>query len=442
MLLNVVLLAPVFPCSLLLAFQATKWGTVKIVDAERRLMANAMLDPRNTHFILVCESTVSLFAFPFVYEYFTTESRSFLMSPSNTGWHWKRQFEPFIPKADWAKGDAWFALQRRHVKLVLADTEYYRFFKSVKLTNGYDEHYSQTILRKLDPDGLISHTPMKSRWCHGPRFSIPGAHPLSYEYWQITPGFISSLAGPYCAHGDPKRWRCSLFARKFRPSTLDPLMKVLPFSDALSPGDVDQMVQRLWVSSSSSSTMAELPQGGVPGAGRAPGSYLEAWRGQMEKGKVGARAEGGTKEGGGVAGAEAEGNGTGGSVVVGEPSPVLSPEEEELFHRALGVNPGGAPRVAFLFLVREEFQLAHLWDKFFASHDKERYSVYVYADQGDGDVPTGHRGHTLGSLPGFRDATTIYWKVRKQFMPGAFGSRSKGTITSEGIISSQGNSNS
>jgi len=40
-------------------------------------MASALLDPRNTHFILVCESTVPLFTFDFTYEFSTSEPRGF-----------------------------------------------------------------------------------------------------------------------------------------------------------------------------------------------------------------------------------------------------------------------------------------------------------------------------------------------------------------------------
>lgn len=45
----------------LLALQTSQYGTIEIVDGERRLKAVALQDPRNTHFILICESASPLF---------------------------------------------------------------------------------------------------------------------------------------------------------------------------------------------------------------------------------------------------------------------------------------------------------------------------------------------------------------------------------------------
>jgi len=256
-------------------------------------MANALLDPTNTHFILVCESTAPLFSFPFIYEYFTSEPKGFLSNWPNTGHHWSKKFLPLIPRSDWGKGDAWFALLRSQAQTVVGDTEYYAYFKAVKLSNGYDEQYYQTLLWKKDPGGLISHTPMNVRWTQGPHFSITGAHPVKYESWHTTPGLIASLTGPYCAPGDPKRWRCHLFARKFRPAALQALMQLLPLPKALAPGEVDAMVEQWWGPQNET-----VPEEGVPGEGRAAGSYLEEWRGEVEKSKKGkGREAGGRGEG-------------------------------------------------------------------------------------------------------------------------------------------------
>jgi len=109
-------------CSLV-ALQPAKYGTLEIVDAERRLLANALLDPRNTHFALVCESTVPLFTLPFVHQYLTSVNTSYLMNFPSTGMRWTDHFLPLIPRAQWAKGGAWFTLQRRHATMVVADIE-------------------------------------------------------------------------------------------------------------------------------------------------------------------------------------------------------------------------------------------------------------------------------------------------------------------------------
>ena len=53
-----------------------------IVDALRRLMAYALLDPRynNRWFVNVCEATIPLRAFPFVFDYLATSPVSFVES--------------------------------------------------------------------------------------------------------------------------------------------------------------------------------------------------------------------------------------------------------------------------------------------------------------------------------------------------------------------------
>jgi len=183
-------------------------------------MASALLDPRNTHFILVCESTVPLFDFAFTYEYFTSEPRGFLMNWPNTGHHWKKNLLPLILRSEWVKGDSWFALRqlpRPH------SSGRYRILPSLQAPRP-QQRVRRTLLPdapvEKDPQGLIAHTPMNVRWTQGPIFFIRGPHPVRYESWDITPGPVAGLSGPYCAPGNPRRWRCYLFARQvpaYRP---------------------------------------------------------------------------------------------------------------------------------------------------------------------------------------------------------------------------------
>ncbi|CAI6010806.1 unnamed protein product [Closterium sp. NIES-65] len=51
---------------------------ISMVDAERRLLANALLDPGNARFILVSESCAPLFNFTFVYEYLMASPEAYL----------------------------------------------------------------------------------------------------------------------------------------------------------------------------------------------------------------------------------------------------------------------------------------------------------------------------------------------------------------------------
>ncbi|CDY26503.1 BnaC09g41650D [Brassica napus] len=48
--------------------QAVYWGTSTMVDAERRLLANALLDESNQRFVLLSDSCIPLFNFTTIYE--------------------------------------------------------------------------------------------------------------------------------------------------------------------------------------------------------------------------------------------------------------------------------------------------------------------------------------------------------------------------------------
>lgn len=112
---------------------------------------------------------------------------------------------------------------------------------------------------------------------------------------------------------------------------------------------------------------------------------MEAWRSQLERDKAGEGSEG-------TAGLQSQGA-----------SVLLSPPEEELFGSALSVEPNHGSRLAFLFIVREEFLLAPLWERFFKGQRGEDYSIYVYAASMD----------VVSSVPKvFKAASTTFWKVR------------------------------
>lgn len=58
--------------------QPVVWGEVSIVDAERRLLANSLLDFSNERFVLLSESCVPLFNFTFFYDYIINSDKSFI----------------------------------------------------------------------------------------------------------------------------------------------------------------------------------------------------------------------------------------------------------------------------------------------------------------------------------------------------------------------------
>lgn len=58
---------------------------MSVADAERRLLANALLDPCNERFILVSESCLPLYNFTFVYNYLMGTKYSFVSSFDDKG---------------------------------------------------------------------------------------------------------------------------------------------------------------------------------------------------------------------------------------------------------------------------------------------------------------------------------------------------------------------
>ncbi|KAE8732100.1 Metallo-hydrolase/oxidoreductase superfamily protein isoform 1 [Hibiscus syriacus] len=91
-----------------------QWGSVTIVDAERRLLANALLDCANVRFVLLSEACIPLFNFTTVYNYLINTNQSFIGSfgdprPTGRGRYNKRMLLK-VSLADWQKGSQWFEM--------------------------------------------------------------------------------------------------------------------------------------------------------------------------------------------------------------------------------------------------------------------------------------------------------------------------------------------
>jgi hypothetical protein len=93
---------------------------------------------------------------------------------------------PEIRKSVWRKGAQWFAVNRQHALLVVADNLYYRKFSSFckpgpENHNCYpDEHYVQTFLHIMDPSNLANWTVTHVDW------SERKWHPKSYTIGDVT----------------------------------------------------------------------------------------------------------------------------------------------------------------------------------------------------------------------------------------------------------------
>nr|GEV17523.1 glycosyl transferase, family 14 [Tanacetum cinerariifolium] len=75
------------------------WGKISMVDAEKRLLANALKDPDNRHFVLLSDSCVPLRDFDYVYNYLMFTNVSFIDSFEDPGPHGSGRYsEHMLPE--------------------------------------------------------------------------------------------------------------------------------------------------------------------------------------------------------------------------------------------------------------------------------------------------------------------------------------------------------
>lgn len=190
-------------------------------------MANALLDFSNERFVLLSESCIPIYNFPTVYEYLIGSIHSFVESyddPSRYGrGRYNRNMKPDIKLADWRKGSQWFEMNRTLAVRIVSDTKYYDIFSRLCTPACYpDEHYIPTFIRLFHGPLSANRTVTYVDW------SLGGPHPATFSAVNITEGFLQYIRnnGTACAYNSEKTHVCYLFARKFDPSALEPLLKL------------------------------------------------------------------------------------------------------------------------------------------------------------------------------------------------------------------------
>ncbi|XP_023528428.1 uncharacterized protein LOC111791361 [Cucurbita pepo subsp. pepo] len=205
--------------------QVTEWGEMNLCDAERRLLANALLDISNEWFILLSEACVPLHSFTTVYDYLARSRHSFVHSFDDPGPYgrgrYNKNMAPKINLTNWRKGYQWFEVTRELAVKIVKDKTYYSLFKKYcKPTCYVDEHYFQTMLSMESPNLLANRSLTFVDWSRG------GAHPATFGKYDITEQFIKNLfENKRCLNNGQPSF-CFLFARKFAPSALDRLLDV------------------------------------------------------------------------------------------------------------------------------------------------------------------------------------------------------------------------
>ncbi|KAK4792648.1 hypothetical protein SAY86_023083 [Trapa natans] len=208
--------------------QDVEWGKVSMLEAERRLLANALLDVSNERFVLLSESCIPLFNFSTVYSYLTNSSTSFvevydLPGPVGRG-RYNHHMYPSISLRDWRKGAQWFEMDRALAIEVVSDTTYFPIFQRLCKHSCYaDEHYLPTFVSMRFPGATSNRTLTWVDWSRG------GPHPNHFTRTDVHPGFLESLrSGSHCGFNGNTTGVCFLFARKFTPNALDRLLRFAP----------------------------------------------------------------------------------------------------------------------------------------------------------------------------------------------------------------------
>lgn len=221
------------------------WGTISMVDAERRLLANALQDMDNQHFILLSDSCVPLHNFDYVYDYLMGANLSFIDCFYDPGPHgnfrYSKNMLPEVTEADFRKGSQWFSVKRQHALMIIADGLYYTKFKlhcrpgMEDGRNCYaDEHYLPTVFHMMDPDGIANWSVTHVDWSEGKW------HPKAYRAKDVTFELLKNITSIDISHhvtSDRKKvvtekaclWNgakrpCYLFARKFYPESINNLL--------------------------------------------------------------------------------------------------------------------------------------------------------------------------------------------------------------------------
>ncbi|XP_010553652.1 PREDICTED: uncharacterized protein LOC104823674 [Tarenaya hassleriana] len=210
----------------LIPSQRVEWGTALLTDAEKRLLANALLDFSNERFLLLSESCIPIHNFPTVYRYLIGSNYSFVESydePTRYGrGRYSRKMLPHIKLHQWRKGSQWFEANRKIATYIISDTKYYSLFKKYCRPACYpDEHYIPTFLNMFHGSDNANRTVTWVDWSFG------GPHPARYNAENITESFIQQIrSNGSCLYNGEVTSLCYLFARKFAPNALAPLMNL------------------------------------------------------------------------------------------------------------------------------------------------------------------------------------------------------------------------
>jgi hypothetical protein len=204
--------------------QEAKWGDISMCDAERRLLANALLDYDNERFVLLSETCAPLWNFTFSYNYLIKSHYSFVgvfddPGPFGRGRYNERML-PEVTLQQWRKGAQWFEVNRELAIYIISDMKYYPKFQEFCRPACYvDEHYIPTMMYIEFAAQLANRSLTAVDWSRG------GSHPGIYGHHDAQQ-YVNRMRGDQgCMYNAEPGHICYLFARKFAPNSLGPLLQ-------------------------------------------------------------------------------------------------------------------------------------------------------------------------------------------------------------------------
>ncbi|GAB2297016.1 hypothetical protein Dimus_031120 [Dionaea muscipula] len=214
-----------------------EWGKFNMIEAELRLLANALLDVSNTRFVLLSESCIPLRNFPTIYSYLINSTQSHVEvydEPTRVGrGRYKHQImNPSISLNQWRKGSQWFEMDRDLAIEIISDRRYFSLFKNNCNVSCYaDEHYLPTLVNIKFGRRNSNRSLTSVDWSKG------GSHPTRYGRRDVTVQLLECLRNrTECQNHDgigigrnksssSSSTNCFLFARKFSADALDRLLR-------------------------------------------------------------------------------------------------------------------------------------------------------------------------------------------------------------------------
>ena len=171
--------------------QEVKWGENSMIEAERRLLANALLDFSNQRFVLLSEACIPLFNFSTIYNYLMNSKQTFVEAIDKPGpvgrGRYNRRMMPLIQLRQWRKGAQWFQIDRYLAVRIVSDKPYFSVFKRYYRRCCSDEHYLPTLVSIKFWKRNSNRTLTWVDWSRG------GAHPRKFSSKDVTIDFLERL---------------------------------------------------------------------------------------------------------------------------------------------------------------------------------------------------------------------------------------------------------